>query len=544
MTFRTTLITKSGETMRRTTLLLALFGLLVHHAAAHFSFVLPQPGQSRALLVISEVLQPDPNVNIDILKDTRLALHRPGQEPHPLSLQSSKNAFAVELPAKAEGVIAGVAPLGTQSRGGKTYRLTYHPKTILGDPFSPSVPKTNAPVELLPAGKPGTFALRLLIQGKPAEGAEVTVLLPDGTEEKMVTAADGTTPALSQWGRFGAWARYWDSTPGQENDKSFDETRHYATIVCDVLPSTSALPAMPQAVASFGAAADGGYLYVYGGHVAPVHQYSTEAVTGAFRRLNLTTRQWEPLPSGPALQGMNLAVHNGKIYRAGGMQPRNAPGTSADNHSVDSVARFDPATGRWEEMPPLPEPRSSHDVAVVGDWLIVNGGWKMQGAAGSSDYATTTWMMNLTAAEPVWEEIPQPFRTRAHISVAHEGRLYVVGGFTDQNLVSSDVHILDPKTRTWSKGPRLPARGQDAFAPAGVSADGQLYVSLGPGSIYRLSSDAEHWHFAALASPRISHRMAAARGHLLIAGGAARGGNLDLVEAIPLRLNENTAVRR
>jgi len=523
--------------MSGTMMFIALLGLVVLPAAAHFSFVLPQPGQNRALLVISEVLHPDPQVDIHTLKDTRLVLHQPGKAPQPLALQPAEHAFAIELPAGARGVISGLAPLGIQTRGGKTFRLMYHPKTILGDPFTSSAPTTNAPVELIAAGKPGSFAFRLLIQGKPAPGAEITVLLPDGTEKKMVASADGTTPSLSQWGRYGAWARYWDSTPGEENGKRFDETRHYATLVCDVLPAVSALPSLPRAAASFGATAHGGYLYVYGGHIAPVHQYSTEAVTGAFHRLNLTTRQWETLPSGPALQGMNLAVHHGKIYRAGGMQPRNAPRAPADNYSVDSVARFDPAAGRWEELPPLPAPRSSHDLAVVGDWLIVTGGWRMQGGGANSEFATTAWMLDLSAAQPVWEEIPQPFRVRAHISAVHQGRLYVLGGITDQNLVTAEVHVFDPKTRTWSVGPRLPARGQEAFAPAAVSAAGHLYVSLASGAIYRLTHDARHWHLAAIATPRISHRMAATPGHLLIAGGAARGGNLDSVEAIALPAN-------
>jgi hypothetical protein len=193
-------------------------------------------------------------------------------------------------------------------------------------------------------------------------------------------------------------------------------------------------------------------------------------------------------------------------------------------------------------MSSLSEARSSLDLAVAGDWLVVTGGWKMQGT--EPHCAATTWMMNLAASAPKWDEIPQPFHTRAHVTAVHEGRLYVLGGITDRNLVSIEVHILDRNTRQWAKGPLLPARGQDAFAPAAASAGGHLYVSLGPGSIDRLTASGEHWHFAARTSPRISHRMVAARGHLLITAGARRGGNLDLVEAIPLRLNEKTAARR
>src|SRR5262249_45721127 len=83
---------------------------------------------------------------------------------------------------------------------------------------------------------------------------------------------------------------------------------------------------LPQAVSSFGAVGSECWLYVYGGHIAPTHNYSTEAVTGEFQRLKLGTgdqpdgNDWEKLPGGPRVQGMNLAAHAGKIYRAGGME--------------------------------------------------------------------------------------------------------------------------------------------------------------------------------------------------------------------------------
>ena len=66
---------------------------------------------------------------------------------------------------------------------------------------------------------------------------------------------------------------------------------------------------MPEKTSSFGAVASDGWLYVYGGHIAPTHSYSTEAVSGRFARLNLSAGpRWEELPGGPRLQGMNLAV--------------------------------------------------------------------------------------------------------------------------------------------------------------------------------------------------------------------------------------------
>ena len=67
-------------------------------------------------------------------------------------------------------------------------------------------------------------------------------------------------------------------------------------------------------------------------------------------------KTWEELPGGPGLQGMNLASYGGKVYRVGGMEPRNKPGDPTDNHSVADVACFDPEMGKWESLPPLPVP--------------------------------------------------------------------------------------------------------------------------------------------------------------------------------------------
>ena len=144
-----------------------------------------------------------------------------------------------------------------------------------------------------------------------------------------------------------------------------------------VAPAVAAeLPPLPKPVASHGAIACDGYVYIYGGHAGKTHSYDTQSVLGTFHRLKLDGgTKWEELPGGPILQGMNLAAHGGKVYRVGGMTPKNEPGAPADTHLVERVWAFDPKAGKWEALPDLPAGRSSHDVVVVGDTLVVVGGW-------------------------------------------------------------------------------------------------------------------------------------------------------------------------
>jgi len=77
--------------------------------------------------------------------------------------------------------------------------------------------------------------------------------LPDGTQRKLTTDSSGSTGALTETGRYGAWARYWESPGGQRDGQAYTETRNYATLVFDISASApaSATPfaTMPEATA-------------------------------------------------------------------------------------------------------------------------------------------------------------------------------------------------------------------------------------------------------------------------------------------------------
>lgn len=295
-------------------------------------------------------------------------------------------------------------------------------------------------------------------------------------------------------------------------------------------------PPLPQAFSSFGAALCDGQLYVYGGHTGKTHTYSTAAVTGNFRRLNLNNpeRGWEELPSGPPAQGLALVAHGGKLYRIGGMQPRNAVGTPADSYSLASCAVFDPKVGSWQALPNLPAGRSSHDAAVVGDRIVVAGGWEMQGAAKKSTWHNTVLVLDLARQPLKWESIPQPFERRALNVVADGNQVYVFCGLMADGDMDKTVDVLDLTTRTWSKAPPLPGTLRNAFTPAACSMNGKIFVSPSDGKVYRLAEKKDAWEeVGELQTKRIVHRLVAVRDDLLLAlGGAGKGGNIATVEAI------------
>jgi N-acetylneuraminic acid mutarotase len=297
----------------------------------------------------------------------------------------------------------------------------------------------------------------------------------------------------------------------------------------------SALPPLPAAVSSLGAVECDGYLYVYGGHVGKTHSYDTKTVVGTFRRLKLDGgTKWEELPGGPILQGMNLATHGGKVYRVGGMQPRNAPGEPADNHSVAEVARFDPKTSKWEAMPPLPAGRSSHDVVVVGDKLVVVGGWEQKGKGQKAVWHDTALVLDLAAAKPEWKSIPQPFKRRALTAAAVGTRVYVVAGL-GESASEKRVDILDVATGKWSEGPAIPG-DRVGFAPAAGVVNGRVVVNTFEGPVYRLTEKGDAWEkVGAAAHKRMVGRVVPfGKDAVILVGGANGTANVAEVEVVKL----------
>ncbi len=281
----------------------------------------------------------------------------------------------------------------------------------------------------------------------------------------MRRAGSSYRPAAE--GRAGLLAKWTEKAPGERDGKAYEEVRYYATLTVVPAEATAAtvsspaapFAALPQAVDSFGGAVLGDWLYVYGGHTGKTHKYSRETVSKHFRRLNLRDRvTWEELPCGPPLQGVTLMSHGGRLYRVGGMAPHNPPGQPSDLVSIADFARFDPESKTWTGLPPLPTPRLTHDSVVVGDRIYVIGGWSMNGGDSSSaEFLDTALVFDLARAGAGWEKLPTPpFRRRALAVGAVDGKVYAIGGLTEDGKVVKTVDIYDPV------GPDVVARTRPA----------------------------------------------------------------------------------
>jgi N-acetylneuraminic acid mutarotase len=285
------------------------------------------------------------------------------------------------------------------------------------------------------------------------------------------------------------------------------------------------LAPLPEAVTSFGAATAGDWLYAFGGHKGERHDYSVEMVRGSFYRLNLRNGQaWEKLPDATPGQGQPLVAQGEFIYRTGGMAARNTAEEKENLHSLDLVQRFNPQTRQWENLPSLPAVRSSHDAVVLGDKLYVIGGWQLTGSTKQAVWPANALVLDLKNLSAGWREFPQPFQRRALAVAAVGSRIYVIGGMDSNTKPSSAVEIYDTATGQWSKGPELPPGPAKGFACSAIAQNGRVYANQLQGDLLRLAQDGISWEkVGRLEHPRMAHRIVTAGSQHIIALGGEDG---------------------
>ena len=302
--------------------------------------------------------------------------------------------------------------------------------------------------------------------------------------------------------------------------------------------TVSELAPLDANVTSFGAAVADGHLYVYGGHRGSPHRYSAEEQSNQLWRLNLAQPgAWEFVGEGPRRTGLAMVSFENRLYRVGGWEAKNAAGEKWDLHSQADLARFDVKSGQWQDLPPLPAGRSSHDAALVGSKLYVVGGWNLSGQ-GDGEWHTTAHVCDLAAQPLAWHEIaPPPFSRRALAVAGWQGKLFVIGGMDDSNDVTTGTSVYDPASNLWTNGPKLPGPGQDGFGATAFGTEHGLYATTGAGLVCRLQDDGRAWETVGkLNHPRRFHRLVADKdGRLLVVGGTSRMGKVKEVERVEIK---------
>ena len=145
-------------------------------------------------------------------------------------------------------------------------------------------------------------------------------------------------------------------------------------------------------------------------------------------------------------QGASGGAINNKFYVAGGFNGAN----------VGAVEVYDPGTGAWTSLAPMPNMRSfaAHDV--------LNGKLYIAGGRTSGGTPLTTFDVFDPVAN-TWTNLPPMPTARAYSAMASaNGILYVMGGSTDGGTGYTDaVESFNPATGVWStSAPPMPQIGR------------------------------------------------------------------------------------
>lgn len=508
-------------------------------AEAHFLWIVADPASSQVRVYFSEGAKPDDPDLLDRVADIKLTTLEGRDTSSEVSVERKGDSLVAPL-GKAYGVSLS-REYGVIERGGERFLLNYyatsHVSAIHAD--WKRLGEDKVPLEIVPNQKGSQIELTVYWKGEPLPDA---VILAQGVG---LNKADGKTDAQGRFvvepkkaGLLAVRAKHVESQSGKSGDKAYDSIRRWTTVTVPVSISSvqsvpNKLPDVPKGVTSFGAAVDGDWAYVYGGHFGGAHHYWKEGQSDQLLRLNVKDgKVWEQLASGPRRTGTAMVAHGGKLYRIGGFEARNEEQEDGNLHSMEDVQRFDPVTGKWSDFVPMPVPRSSHDAAVLGDTIYVVGGWNLQ-KRGEGQFLDTMLSLDLKTERPEWKVSTVPFKQRALSLAAHNGKLYAVGGMQETGGPTTEVEVYDPMTQTWSKGPAIHGQPMEGFGNTSFEIGGRLTTITRSGAIQQLSSDRTSWIIVGyLKNPRFFARLLPVSGDRgIVIGGADMGtGKVNATE--------------
>ncbi len=191
--------------------------------------------------------------------------------------------------------------------------------------------------------------------------------------------------------------------------------------------------------------------------------------------------QWRDLPALPtARANLSAAELDGFVYAVGGID--------ANNQTLDVVERYDPQTSSWAASPRLPERRAAPGVVGFRGLLYVAGGERPPGNPAVSELITfhpqsavvVDSVITFNPQTGEWRPVaPMPTRRSRLRLVAAGDHLYAIGGFNQGGQALATVERYDPDHDTWSQvAPMNEAR---ALPGAVTIRSGRFIVVVGGG---------------------------------------------------------------
>ncbi len=521
--------------------------------SAHFIWLsTSEQPLNKVQIYFAEAAEPDDPALLEKIEKAEVWFATNRGEPRPLKIEKTPKSLEADLQGSAqEGVILLRYTYGVLSKGGNApFLLKYYAKTQaspLPGNWRSLKDIERLPLEITAQADRKSTCLQVLWRGQPLPNAALTVVGPGihGKLEGQTDTSGKFRCELMAPGCFSIRVRHDENVEGTLEGKEYKSIRNHSTLTLQYVPGrlvadTQGLPPLPKGTTSFGGAILDDSLFVYGGNYGSAHEYQQDDQSGDLWLLNLKNHSgWEQVAMGPKLQGLAMIGYRGMLYRVGGFTAKNKTGEKQDLHSQADFARLSPGDKMWEALPSLPEPRSSHDAALIGDSLYVVGGWNMTGGGGSSTWHTSACRVNLAEDKLLWKTIaPPPFKRRALALASHQGKLYCLGGMQEKGGTTTAVSIYDPQSDVWTDGPTLLGSSMDGFGCSAFACNGALIVTTMSGSIQKLADNGERWEYMGqLENARFFHRVLPWNdARLVIVGGANMtvGGKTESLEVLTI----------
>lgn len=217
--------------MSRFLLSAALLAVAAVSSSAHFVYVVPAKDGKTVTVVFSEGLEPDENVPVEKIAGLKLSARVAGNDVA-VESKTTEHALTAPVPDGAT-LVYGRVTYGLYGKPDSKTLLVYHPKAVVGGTTGKAATVGDkAAVEVVPVADGEKLKFQFLVGGKPAADAEGSVMLPDGSSQKVTTDKDGLTPAFESTGRYAVYLKHTEPKGHTEDGKTYDVS-HYATLVAD-----------------------------------------------------------------------------------------------------------------------------------------------------------------------------------------------------------------------------------------------------------------------------------------------------------------------
>ena len=211
-----------------------------------------------------------------------------------------------------------------------------------------------------------------------------------------------------------------------------------------------------------------GRTYISGGCNGSYPSFNTEA--DVYDPATGTWTAIAPMPVGRCI-GSDITGPDGRIYAIGG-------------YGVSEVDAYTPATNTWAAVAPLPFTGATAAAMgpdgriYVAECSVDSSSWAYCSAASNGDPAGAMWAYNFSSN--TWSSVASMPGPRAYLALVTgpDGRIYAMGGVSDATGTwTNEVDAYTPSTNTWTTvSPMITAR--QTFR-ATVGADGRIYAMGG-----------------------------------------------------------------